>query len=326
MRTFRASCALAAAVTVAAVAMVQPAPAADGQPFELVALGDMPYKLPEDYKRFEALIAAINGLRPTFSIHIGDIKSGSSPCSDENLTRIRDYFKTFQQPLIYTPGDNEWTDCHREKAGKFDPLERLAFVRKLFFPDSKSQGAAPIEVIRQADVSGHKDLVENARWSHGGVLFATVDVVGSNNGFERTVASATEYFARNAASTAWIDEAFAAAKRDGQKAVVIAFQANPYFEREQDGASGFRDTVAALGRGAAALARPVLVIHGDDHFLLIDQPLKDKDGNAIETAFRLQVMGETHVHAVRVAVDPADPAVFSFRPLIVPANLIAPSM
>ncbi|MGH9202154.1 MAG: hypothetical protein ACRD2A_13075, partial [Vicinamibacterales bacterium] len=233
---FRRALAAFAALALSAVVATQPAQTADDERFEFVALGDMPYKLPDDYKRFEALIAAINGLKPAFSIHIGDIKSGSSPCTDENLTRIRDYFKTFQQPLIYTPGDNEWTDCHREKAGKFDPLERLAFVRNLFFPDSKSQGAAPIDVIRQADVSGHKDLVENARWSHGGVLFATVDVVGSNNGFERTLASATEYFVRNAANTAWIDETFAMAKRDGQKAVVVAFQANPYFEREQDGA------------------------------------------------------------------------------------------
>ena len=32
------------------------------------------------------------------------------------------------------PGDNEWTDCHRGNNGKYDPLERLAVLREMFFP------------------------------------------------------------------------------------------------------------------------------------------------------------------------------------------------
>src|SRR5262249_11104325 len=125
------------AVALAMTATAQPSRADDA--FEFVALGDMPYKLPDDYKRFETLIAAINKVKPVFSIHVGDIKSGSTLCSDELIEKVHGYFKTFQQPLIYTPGDNEWTDCHREKAGKYNPLEWLAFVRKLFFSDDKSQ-------------------------------------------------------------------------------------------------------------------------------------------------------------------------------------------
>ena len=34
-------------------------------------------------------------------------------------------FNNFEAPFIYTPGDNEWTDCHRENNGSFDPIERL---------------------------------------------------------------------------------------------------------------------------------------------------------------------------------------------------------
>ncbi len=36
-------------------------------------------------------------------------------------------------------------------------------------------------------------------------------------------------------------------------------------------------------------------------------------------------MGEGEIHAVRIMVDPADPAVFGFRPLIVPENLPKPN-
>ena len=42
--------------------------------------------------------------------------------------------RRFNDPLVYTPGDNEWTDCHRANNGKYDPLERLAALRAMFFP------------------------------------------------------------------------------------------------------------------------------------------------------------------------------------------------
>ena len=315
---------LALAAVLGATVAVSPARADDA--FEFVALGDMPYKLPDDYKRFETLIAAINKVKPVFSIHVGDIKSGSTPCSDELIEKVHGYFKTFEQPLIYTPGDNEWTDCHREKAGKYNPLERLAFVRKLFFGDDKSQGASPMTVTRQADVSEFKDMVENARWTHGGVVFATIDAIGSNNNLDRNAESADEFFRRNAANIAWIKEAFAQAKKDGAKGVVIAMQANLHLEADPEINAGFRDTIDALTKGALDFGKPLLFIQGDQHVFIVDQPLKDKDDNPIETAFRLQVMGEHRVGAVRVRVDPADATLFSFRPLVPQENLNQPTM
>ena len=57
-----------------------PALAQSPAPFEFVAIGDMPYVLPKDYERFDRVIAAINTAKPAFTIHVGDIKSGSSPC------------------------------------------------------------------------------------------------------------------------------------------------------------------------------------------------------------------------------------------------------
>jgi hypothetical protein len=316
--------ALAFAVALGIAAAAQPARADDA--FEFVALGDMPYKLHDDYKRFETLIAAINKVKPAFSIHVGDIKSGSTPCSDELIEKVHGYFKTFEQPLIYTPGDNEWTDCHREKAGKFDPLERLAHVRTLFFSDDKSQGATPITVTRQADVSDFKDMVENARWTHGGVVFATIDAVGSNNNLDRNAESADEFYKRNAANVAWIADAFATAKKDGAKGVVIAMQANLHLDVDPETNAGFRDTINALTKGALDFGKPLLVIQGDEHVFIVDQPFKDKDENPIETAFRLQVMGEQRVGAVRVRVDPADATLFSFRPLVPAENLKQPAM
>ena len=80
------------------------------EPFQFVALGDMPYSLPEDDVRYERLISEINKTKPSFSIFIGDTKSGSSPCSDEYNQKVKAYFNQFISPLIYSLGDNEWTD------------------------------------------------------------------------------------------------------------------------------------------------------------------------------------------------------------------------
>lgn len=331
MRPSHFAAALALCLTAAA------APAAAGswggdKAFEFVALGDMPYKIPDDIPRFDRLIARINALKPAFAIHVGDTKSGASSCGDAEQQRVLDQLQTFDGALVYTPGDNEWTDCHREKAGKFDPLERLAKVREMFFKGPSSLGRAPLELTRQSDVAAeHRPFVENARWTFGGVAFATVHVVGSNNNLLPKKAMADEYFARNAANVAWIKDTFAEAAKSGAAAVAIAMQADMFYMNElnpvlaRDG-SGFIDTMKAIASGAEAFGRPVLVINGDTHILRIDQPFTYADGKTpLETVTRLQVMGEGRVHAVRVLADPDSPTVFSFQPLMIPENLNKPA-
>jgi hypothetical protein len=92
--------------------------------FHFCVLGDMPYYLPEDYERFDNVIEAVNREKPAFTVHVGDTKSGGSPCSDETVQRTWDSFSKFDHPLIYTPGDNEWTDCHRKAAGSIFRIEQ----------------------------------------------------------------------------------------------------------------------------------------------------------------------------------------------------------
>ena len=52
-------------------------------------------------------------------MHLGDIKNGSSVCSTEYFEQIRNDFDGFEDPFVYTPGDNEWTDCHRANNGAY---------------------------------------------------------------------------------------------------------------------------------------------------------------------------------------------------------------
>ena len=323
--------ALAATILTAAILAAPPASRAEqpiGGPasFSFVAMGDMPYHVPEDWPRFDRLIAAVNAMQPAFSIHVGDVKDGSSPCTDEHLALILQRFQAFEQPLVYTPGDNEWTDCHRTRSGQADPRARLARVREIFFakPD-QSLGRMPISLTAQPRVQPeHAKFVENVRFWKNGVLFVTIHVVGSNNGFETNDPQApVEFFERNKANIAWLDDSFRIAGEGGAKAVVVALQANLHDVKQKDPrmpfGSGHSQTVRAIERGAKAFARPILIIQGDYHELEIDG-FRGTDFKRIPNVWRLQVMGESFVHAVRVLVDPDSPGVFGFVPLIVPEN------
>ena len=121
--------------------------------FSFIALGDMPYNVPADYARFDRLIAAINTMKPSFSIHVGDIKSGSSPCDDSVYTQGLAYLNSLKAPAAFTPGDNDWTDCDRQ-AG-VNSLERLDHERALFFSTPFTQGQPrPLACLRRAVSSG----------------------------------------------------------------------------------------------------------------------------------------------------------------------------
>ena len=294
--------------------------------FSFVALGDMPYNLPEDYAKFDRLITAVNALKPAFTLHMGDIKSGAVPCSDEVLKKSYDQIQTFEGALVYTIGDNEWLDCHRKAAGGYNPLERLARLREMFFANpAKSLGKMPIDVESQAQLRpDYAAYVESTRFSKNGVMFLTAHVPGSNNGFEaQDLEGVKEFFARDKANIAWINASFAKAATDNAKAMVMFVQAEFDESRFPNGAmprqSGFTSTLDAIEAGAKAFGKPVLLIHGDEHYFSVT-PLRNSKGRPIPGVNKLMVYGDTLVHAVRVFVDPYGDSVFGFMPLIVPEN------
>ncbi len=306
------------------------------QRFDFVALGDMPYTTPgapNEAERYDRLIDRINAAAPAFTVHVGDIKAGSTSCSDESLQRHASHFSRFAGAVIYTIGDNEWTDCHRPNNGGFDPLDRLAFLRRTWFTAPQSLGRRPIRLERQSDVMAgrHELFVENSRWTHNSVQFISLHIVGSNNNFEIRPGAAQEFLARDEANQAWLEDGFAKATREGAAGVVVVFQADMWEERapKETLQNGFSRTIETLRRLAVAYGRPVLLIHGDSHVLRIDQPLRDNTRpfpRTIENVTRLMVMGAQEVHAVRVTVDPDEPGLFSFTPFRVPMNAQPPRM
>ena len=307
-----------------AIAIASFTTAAVGQTFKFIALGDMPYSLPQDFQRFENLITEINRLKPSFSIFIGDTKSGSSLCSDEHNQIIKSYFSNFKAPLIYTPGDNEWTDCHRPMAGAYDPLERLSALRTVFFSTNQSLGKNTLRVQRQSDLDPkHSKYVENAYWIKNNFLFVSIHIPGSNNNNEGAESAIKEYQDRNQANLAWIEHAFNLATQRSLNGIIFAYQADMFYKPSQltSSDSGYRDTLESLISMSEIFNKPVLLIHGDSHRLIIDQPLYRKNQKKVlENVLRLQVMGADQVQAVEVQVNPAQEQPFTFSPIILKAN------
>lgn len=290
------------------------------QAFHFVALGDLPYGAPDKAgPPYRALIDVINREKPAFSIHVGDFKSGGSQCSDEEFERQLGHFNLFEAALVYTPGDNEWTDCHRSSNGSHDPLERLQALRRLFFKPTQSLGQRPVALESQASrMPAHFKYVENQRWMHEGVMFATVHIVGSNNNLDRRrPQTRAEHEERDRANIAWIQDSFAQAKVRKAKALVLAMQANPLGFLNLSGSispeSGFH---ASVGQTLLPLARdaafPVLLVHGDTHTFRFDMPYW-LQGETVRNLQRLEVPGESDVRAVRVDVDLARAPPFSVR-------------
>jgi hypothetical protein len=279
--------------------------------FKFGVVADVPYT--ESQKaQFDSVISEMNDAHLAFSVHGGDIKGGNTPCTDDVYFEERDRFNTFEDPLIYTPGDNEWTDCHR--AGG-DPLERLAFLRQVFFSDNLSMGERKIILEQQND-----SYPENAKWRRGPITFVTLHVVGSNNNLGRTPTADAEYAARNAANLQWLRDAFITARESNSRGVVVVMQADPLFEAPPQERTGFNDTLAVLQEESLMFDGEVLLIHGDTHYFRVDKPIV-VSGQRVMNFTRLEAFGNPDVHWVEVTVDPRDDELFLIDQEIVPGNI-----
>src|SRR6266542_2416624 len=96
-----------------------------------------------------------------------------------------DGFNALRHPVIYIPGDNEWTDCWEPGSGGYAPQERLNRIRQIFFQNpTRSLGQGHLDLVSQSSSEPFHEFVENARWVREGIVFATVHIVGSRNGMK----------------------------------------------------------------------------------------------------------------------------------------------
>jgi hypothetical protein len=299
--------------------------------------GDVPYSDEQRTRGVPNLIADVNRHALAFTVHAGDIKAGGARCDDAVYTQFAALLGTLRAPAMYTPGDNEWTDCDRPAAGGFDSEERLAFLRRTLFADAFSSGQRKLPLEQQA-----APYVENRRWHVGAVTYATLHVVGSDDNLGDVAPDPEEWAARSAATIRWLRATFAAAADRRAAGVMLVAQANPGFDESDptrapvrdprtllgpDGPDGFTAFLRALREETIAFGRPVVLVHGDSHVFRIDKPLLDAEGRRIQHLTRLETPGDhaqsgsNDVQWVRAVADPRDPEVFSFEHEVVPANL-----
>jgi hypothetical protein len=304
--------------------------------------GDQPYN-ELGRSQYPALLADINRAHVAFSVHDGDLKAGGDgPCTDSLYYTALNNFNSLERPLVFTPGDNDWTDCWgRYGPGTlpfFDPEERLNFERTLFFSTDRSLGQHTLKLTRQTS----EGYPENQRWALGPVVYLVVNVQGSNDNYPYldTEAGAgvpvrssaelqrqrNEEIARKAADFRWLDEGFEYAKQIHAKGVMIIWQADPNFNNEEhltnphdwDAYPAYVDKLRAL---AEAFSGQVVLVHGDSHYFKMDKPINRTTGGGVLGNFtRVETFGARNTHWVIAHIDPDNPNLFVFEPRIVAAN------
>jgi hypothetical protein len=88
----------------------------------LAVYGDAPYGTsPTDTSQTAATPALVDSINADWDVqtvlHVGDIHSGKQFCTQAYDQTVFDLWTRFQDPLVYTPGDNEWSDCHKATEG-----------------------------------------------------------------------------------------------------------------------------------------------------------------------------------------------------------------
>jgi hypothetical protein len=290
----------------------------DDARFNVAVFGDVPYgTTPTDTSETLALPAFLKSINDDSSIslamHGGDIHSGKQFCTQAYNQGIYDQFKTLAAPLVYTPGDNEWADCHKagEGGGAYNattgaidfvkdasgnqvdyaggnPVDNLALIRSIFFPAPGKTIGGAMSVHTQAqefDPAFPTDAqyVENVWFVKSGVLFVAANIPGgSNNGNDvwygapaKSAAQTQEVANRTGAALRWLKTAFDKAATENVSAIVILEQADMW---DLDGKAPahiaeYKQYIDLIAARTAAFAKPVLLLNGDSHVFRSDNPL-----------------------------------------------------
>ena len=312
-----------------------PAPAAElshvpmdasAKPLDIAVIGDAPYGA-EALAEFPTLIGAINSdPKVREVVHVGDIKSGHTVCSDAWFEAVAQDFSLFEDPLVYAIGDNEWTDCHRPDNGPYAPLDRLAKIRQIFFSEPGSTLGG-----RNMGVEAEDGYPENALWVESRVTFSSYHIIGSNNGLDPwgdlddPTARIAEVTARNAANVAWLEHAFQVAHDRSSVGIVLFYQADLWHPGDRAEGADFSEHtefVNRLSELAADFDGPVLIVCGDSHDLRVDPgvpwfSLYGAEPRANVTQVVVDRSIEDDMDWLRLHVDPRSETVFSWEQMFV---------
>jgi len=131
----------------------------------------------------------------------------------------------------------------------------------------------------------------------------TLHQVGSNNNLDPKVPGAIkEYEARNQANLQWLENSFTLATQQNNSAIVIAMQADTFHPKAPK-VSEFSDFIVSIEKLALEFKKPVLLIQGDSHELIVDHPLQKINNLSNKNVIRLVVPGANLTEAVEVKIN-----------------------
>jgi hypothetical protein len=173
------------------------------------------------------------------------IKGAAEPCSDALYTHRRDMFEAAHPPVIVMPAASDWSECKNE-AGRRIGIERLNRLRELLYSEPGAQGAQPPVLARQSANAKYRSYAENAYWTAGNVLYATLNIPSNNNHYRPEAGRNSEFEDRAVANRYWVNRLFGLAKRKKLDALVLFSEGNVKILSEEPG------LLARFGRSPSA--------------------------------------------------------------------------
>lgn len=323
---------LAACAAIAATACPAHGETADetSQALSFALIGDQPYN---DFfePATDSLIQHINN-DPEIGwiLHVGDIKGGAEPCTDELLIKRISQLQKSEKALVYVPGDNEWTDCHRNSNGNYNSQERLQFLRQQAFSEPQSLGKKYFPVRQQTN----HPYPEHLMWLQGSTLFISLNVPGSNNDLHNPASRKTSdreamqrLREREIAIGDWLAQAaqlFQSNKLTLTE-TVVTIQGNPIDSSGGDSTDDRRNGYVGFMKYLVSYInntnRPVLLAHGDTHRFKWDKPSLAKFGATSRTDelfYRVEGWGHPFMNAwVKIRITAGAEAPFKVESLTI---------
>jgi len=263
-------------------------------------------------KRFRKALEDTSDKTNAFVVLTG-IKHAQESCGDRVYEARRDLVERVKRPVIVLPAGSDWTAC-RNSAGRTNAVERLNRLRELFHGEPHSLGAKQLPLTRLSMSPRFRAYAENAHWTVGKVLYASVNLPENNNHYLAAAGRNSEYEDRQVATRFWLNRLFTLARGDKLDAIVL-FSEGDLKPLAEPAARGLLQRGAATFDGFSFTRKQVqqLARKFDGKVLLVDSAGLGK-GKRPEIEWRGN-LGHLSVddQAVEVEVKPGSKGLFSVK-------------
>nr|WP_314540319.1 hypothetical protein [uncultured Massilia sp.] len=261
-------------------------------------------------KRLKQALDDNDGKDVAFLVVTG-IKGTNEPCSDKLYQQRRELVDDARRPVVVLPAGSDWTEC-RNSAGRTNAIERLNRIRELYYGEPSALGAHKLALTRLSTSPRFRSYAENAHWSVGKVLYATVNMPADNNHYLTAAGRNSEFEDRLVANRFWLNRLFTIAKRDKLEALVLFSEGDLKALSQPTGLRALLRSALPENDGFAEARRQVLTLAQKfrGKVLLVDSGRLAK---GVKPAIAWQGnVGHLSVgaQAVEVAVDPANKVLF----------------